>query len=66
MGKLLYAIYAVIVVMAATPTQCAEVVLLLASLTLPLAHAGDVRPYMHPDDSDLAILAATASEPPSR
>lgn len=49
-----------IVVMAATPTQCAEVVLLLASLTLPLAHAGDVRPYMHPDDSDLAILAATA------
>ena len=49
-----------IVVMAATPTQAAEVVLLLASLTLPLAHAGDVRPYMHPDDSDLAILAATA------
>lgn len=49
-----------IVVVAATPTQCAEVVLLLSSLILPLAHAGDVRPYMHPDDSDLAILAATA------
>lgn len=46
--------------MAATPTQCSEVVLLLSSLILPLAHLGDVRPYMHADDTDLAILAATA------
>lgn len=48
--------------MAATPTQCSEVVLLLSSLILPLAHAGDIRPYMHADDSDLAILAATAKK----
>lgn len=46
--------------MAATPTQCSEVVMLLTSLILPLAHLGDVRPYMHADDSDLTILAATA------
>jgi len=51
-----------IVVMAATPTQCSELVMLLTSLILPLAHAGDIRPYMHPDDSDLAILAATAKK----
>jgi hypothetical protein len=49
-----------VVVMAATPTQCSEVVMLLTSLVLPLAHLGDVRPYMHADDADLNLLAATA------
>ena len=49
-----------LVVMAATPTQSAEVVQLLTSLILPLAHAGDIRPYMQADDSDLSILNYTA------
>lgn len=49
-----------IVVVAPTPTQCAEVVLALGSILLPLAHVGDFRPYMRPDDSDLQVLATTA------
>jgi hypothetical protein len=51
-----------LIVVAATPTQAAEVVLLLSSLTLPLPHGGDVRPYMRCNDPELGVLATIAKK----
>lgn len=49
-----------LVVIAPTPSQASEIVLTIASLVLPHAQLGDIRPYICSDDSDIDVLAATA------
>lgn len=49
-----------IAVVAPTPALASELVLAIASLLQPVTSIGDLRPYIHGEDSDLMVMAATA------
>eukprot|EP00981_Chlorochromonas_danica_P003816 scaffold725_cov162-Ochromonas_danica.AAC.2 len=49
-----------IVVIAPNAAMCSNIALGLASLLIPAASVGDIRPFIRSEDSDVLVLAATA------